>query len=106
MNTASDIRRWEYDFTVRGVRDIADIKAHMVGAMRNAAGTLTDPTPEALVSDLNDLDAGVVKLRALWWTKASRQHQMLASYDAVLIAIQRASHAAKATPIAEHDRAA
>jgi small-conductance mechanosensitive channel len=103
VNTASDIRRWEYDFTVPGIQDATEIKSRIVAAMRSAPGTLSDPAPEALVSDLSDLSAGVVKLRALWWTRASHQHQMLTSYDAVLTAIQRALRRSGATQIGEHD---
>jgi small conductance mechanosensitive channel len=66
VNTASDTRRWEYDFTVTGVPDVTEVKSRMVAAMRSSPGTLSDPAPEALVSDLSDLNAGVVKLRALW----------------------------------------
>jgi small conductance mechanosensitive channel len=106
VNTASDTRRWEYDFTVNGVPDVIEVKSRIVAAMRSAPGTLSDPAPEALVSDLSDLNASVVKLRALWWTRASHQHQMLTSYDAVLTAIQRALRQSGATEIGEHDRAA
>jgi small conductance mechanosensitive channel len=90
VNTASDSRRWEYDFTVSGVQDVAQVKSRIIEAVRSAPGTLSDPPPEALISDLGDINAGTLKIRALWWTRAPRQHQMLASYDAVLAAIQRA----------------
>jgi small conductance mechanosensitive channel len=109
VNTASDIRRWEYDFIVTSIQDVNEMKSRIVAAVRSAPGTLSDPTPEALVSDLSDLNAGVLKLRALWWTNASRQHEMLASYDAVLTAIQRALRRSGATQVgghANHDRAA
>jgi small conductance mechanosensitive channel len=105
VNTASDARRWEYDFTVAHVQETTEIKSRIVTAMRNTSGTLADPAPEVLVSDLSDLDAGVVRLRALWWTKASRQHQMLTSYDAVLTAIQRTLRRSAATQTGEGDAA-
>ena len=105
VNTASDIRRWEYDFTVNGVHDAAEMKSRIVEAMRIAPGTLSDPAPEALISELSDLNAGTLKIRALWWTRAPRQHQMLASYDAVLTEIQQALSRSGTAPV-EHDRAA
>jgi small conductance mechanosensitive channel len=103
VNTASDIRRWEYDFSVTGVEDVNKVKSHVVDAIRSAPGTLSDPAPEALVADLSDLNAGVVKLRALWWTRASRQHQMLVSYDAVLTAIERALRKSGAKQVGEQN---
>jgi hypothetical protein len=54
------------------------------------SGVLSEPGPEALITDLTDLDAGAVKLRVLWWTKAPKHHEMLASYDDVLSAIEQA----------------
>jgi hypothetical protein len=47
-------------------------------------------TPEALVIDLRDFEAGVVKLRPSWQTKSPRQHEMLASHDRVRTAIREA----------------
>lgn len=106
VNTASDIRRWEYDVTLTGVQDVAEIKSRIIEAVQSAPGTLPDPAPEALISDLSDLSAGNLKIRSLWWTRAPRQHQMLASYDAVLTAIQRALSRSGATRIGEQNRAA
>jgi small conductance mechanosensitive channel len=107
VNTASDTRRWEYDFTVTGVQDVAEAKSRIVAAIRSAPGTLPDPAPEALIADLSDLKAGVLKIRALWWTRASRQHQMLTSYDAVLTAIHHALAQSGSAPQTEQrDRAA
>lgn len=105
VNTAGEIRRWEYTFAVGSVSNVTEIKSRIVDAMKNAPGTLIDPAPEALVSDLRDLNAGALTIRALWWTRAPRQHQMLTSYDVVLSAIQRALSPSQSTP-ASHDRAA
>jgi small conductance mechanosensitive channel len=104
VNTASDIRRWEYDFTVNGIQNVTEMKTRIVAAVRSAPGTLSDPAPEALIADLSDLNAGTLKIRALWWTRSPRQHQMLASYDAVLTAIQRVLSPAGAKQLG--DRAA
>jgi small-conductance mechanosensitive channel len=84
VNTALNIRRWEYDLTVARSRDLSEFKSLIVNTVRGVPGVLSEPTPEALVTDLNP-DA--VKLRVLWWTRDTRQHDMLASYDRVLTAI-------------------
>src|SRR4030088_1781465 len=106
VNTAADIRRWEYDFTIKGNFDLAEVKSRIVSAVRNAPGTLSEPRPEALVLELGDLESNTLKLRILWWTKASRQHQMLTSYDTVLTAVRQtfAGYMAEQNP--KRDRAA
>jgi small conductance mechanosensitive channel len=90
VNTAGDARRWEYDFNVKGIADLANLKSVIIDAVRKVPGTLSEPNPEVLVLELTDLGTNAVKLRVLWWTKAPRQHQMLASYDSVLTAIRQA----------------
>ena len=90
VNTAGDVRRWEYDFSVKSDADLAELKSVIINAVRKVPGTLLDPGPEVFVMELSDLEANAVKLRVLWWTKAPRQHQMLASYDSVLTAIRQA----------------
>jgi small conductance mechanosensitive channel len=106
VNTAADIRRWEYDFTIKGNFDLTEVKSRIVSAVRNAPGTLSEPSPEALVLELGDLESNTLKLRILWWTKASRQHQMLTSYDTVLTAVRQtfAHYMAEKNP--KRDRAA
>jgi len=98
VNTARTNRRWEYAFTVSGVQDLNQVRARILDAMRNAPGTLTGPAPQVLVSELSDLKAGVLKFRALWWTRATHDSQMLASYDAVLTSIQRTLTSSQAAP--------
>ncbi|HET6181293.1 MAG TPA: hypothetical protein VFE61_30525 [Candidatus Sulfotelmatobacter sp.] len=53
-------------------------------AVGKVPGVLSDPEPEALITDITP-DA--IKLRILWSTHDARQHQMLASYDQVLTSI-------------------
>jgi len=89
VNTALDVRRWEYDLTVRDSRDLVELKSFICTTVRKVQGVLSDPNPEVLVMDLGDPDSGVVKVRVLWWTRAPRQHQMLTSYDSVLTAIRQ-----------------
>ncbi len=106
VNTASDVRRWEYDFTITGAHDLFEIRSRIVAAIRSAPGTLSDPSPEALISELTDLNAGTFKIRALWWTRSPRQHQMLTSYDAVLTSIQIALNQPGADCHQENEHAA
>jgi small conductance mechanosensitive channel len=87
VNTAHDARRWEYDFVVNRVTDLKELKGRIVDTVRNVAGTLSVPAPEALVVDLSDPGSGAVKMRVLWWTKRPGHHEMLTSYDKVLAAI-------------------
>jgi small conductance mechanosensitive channel len=94
VNTARDIRRWEYDVSIRGISDLDEIKSRILSAVRKVPGTLSEPGPEALIVNLSDDDPTDddptgVQLRILWWTKAPRQHQMLTSYDAVLAAVRQ-----------------
>jgi len=90
VNTALDIRRWEYDLAMKGIGELAELKSVVINAVSKVQGVLSDPGPEALVMDLGDPDLNAVKVRVLWWTKAPRQHEMLASYDRVLTAIREA----------------
>lgn len=90
INTALDSRRWEYDLTLKDVHDLSQIRSVIVTAVGKVSGVLSDPVPEVLVIDLPDPSSGGVKVRILWWTKAPRQHEMLASYDQVLSAVSQA----------------
>ncbi len=106
VNTAADIRRWEYDFTVKGSFDLAEVKSRFVDAVRKVPGTLPEPSPEVLVLELGDLESNALKLRVLWWTKAPRQHQMLTSYDGVLTAIRQTLERYMAEQNRKRERAA
>ena len=90
INTALSTRRWEYDLNLKGIQDLSEIKSHLIETVRKVPGVLPEPSPEALVTDLSDPDSGTLKVRVLWWTKAPRHHEMLASYDDVLSAIGQA----------------
>jgi len=87
VNTAFDTRRWEYDFATKLPRDLSAFKVFLVDTVRKVEEVLPDPAPEALVVDLGDAE---VKIRLTWWTKQSRQHQMMMSHDHVLTAIRKA----------------
>jgi small-conductance mechanosensitive channel len=89
VNTALDIRRWDYVVSLKSGRDLAELKSLIVSTVSKVPGVLSDPGPEALVMDLGDSDANSVKVHILWSTKASRQHEMLMSYDRVLAAIRQ-----------------
>jgi len=98
VNTALDIRRWEYDLAVKDTGDLAELKSRVINTVRKVQGVLSDPSPEVLVMDLGDVDSNTVKVRVLWWTKAPRQHEMLTSYDKVLTAIRRALNRSTVAP--------
>src|SRR6202171_2153888 len=106
VNTALDIRRWEYDLAVNGIRELAELKSLIVNAVSKVQGVLPDPRPEVLVMDLGDPDLNAVKVRVLWWTKAPRQHEMLASYDRVLTAIRQTLNRSAVRPEIAQNRAA
>jgi small-conductance mechanosensitive channel len=86
VNTALDVRRWQYDVNVKNSEGLEKLKSLIVNAVRAVPGVLTDPPPEALVIEI-DAAADAAKIRVLWWTRDPHQHQMLASYDRVLTAI-------------------
>jgi small conductance mechanosensitive channel len=96
INTALDSRRWEYELNLKSTENLNEIKSRIIETVRKVQGVIADPSPEALVTDLTDLESTAVKVRVLWWTKAPRQHEMLASYDRVLSAIGQALSDSKA----------
>jgi small-conductance mechanosensitive channel len=105
VNTALDIRRWEYDLAVNGIRELDELKSLLISAVSKAQGVLSDPRPEVLVMDLG-VDLNPVKVRVLWWTKAPRQHEMLDSYDRVLTAIRQTLNRSAVGPEVVQNRAA
>ena len=106
VNTALDIRRWEYDLAVKGIGELAELKSVVINAVSKVQGVLSDPGPEALVMDLGDPDLNAVKVRVLWWSKAPRQHEMLASYDRVLTAIRETLNGSAVSSAVAQKRAA
>lgn len=90
VNTAIDLRRWEYDVPVKGAVDLDETKTLIVETVKKVPGVLSDPAPEALLMTLDDPEMTSFKIHVLWSTKASHQHEMLASYDQVLTAIAEA----------------
>ena len=105
VNTALDIRRWEYDLAVNGIRELDELKSLLINAVSKVQGVLSDPRPEVLVMDLG-IDLNTVKVRVLWWTKAPRQHEMLDSYDRVLTAIRQTLNRSSVGPEVVQNRAA
>jgi hypothetical protein len=67
-----------------------ELKSTLVDAVAKVEEVLSAPPPQALVVDLGDTSAGVMKIRLTWWTKSSRQHDLIASNDRALIAIYQA----------------
>lgn len=91
VNTAFEMRRWEYELSTKAPYGLGQLKVFVVDTITKVEGVLSSPVTEALVVDLRDPDARVVKLRLTWWTKSPRQHEMIASHDRVLTAIRQAS---------------
>jgi small conductance mechanosensitive channel len=90
VNTAFATRRWEYELSTIAPEPLPELKSTLVDTVKRVDGVLSTPPPEALVVDLGDLSSGVVKIRLTWWTKSSRQHDLITSNDRVLIAIHEA----------------
>lgn len=90
VNTAFDRRRWEYDFSTKATEDLASLKSAVVETVKKVNGVLSDPSPEVFVVDLGGPEFRVIKLRLTWWTRSSRLHQLLASHDSVLTALNAA----------------
>jgi small conductance mechanosensitive channel len=90
VNTALDIRRWEYDVPVKASEDLDEIKTLIVDTVKKVPGVLPDPEPEALLMDVNDPEMTSFKVHVLWSTKKTHQHEMMRSYDQVLTAISEA----------------
>lgn len=90
VNTAFDMRRWEYDFSAKVPSDLPAFKSFLVETVRAVPEVLQDPKPEALIIDLGDASSDVVKIHLTWWTKQSREHHMLISHDRVLTEIRTA----------------
>jgi small-conductance mechanosensitive channel len=90
VNTAFEMRRWEYELSTKAPDGLDALKTNLANTVAKVDGVLSTPPPEVLVIDLGDPDAGVVKLRITWWTKSPRQHEMVASHDRVLTAIRQA----------------
>jgi small-conductance mechanosensitive channel len=105
VNTALEGRRWEYDLTLKSAQRLTEVKSLLLGAVKRVPGVLDEPSPEILVIDLGDMESNTLRVRVLWWTKAARQHQMLASYDRVLSAIRETLRSAT-TQDARRDRVA
>jgi small conductance mechanosensitive channel len=88
VNTAFEIRRWEYEFSVHAHERFAKLKFLLVDSVMKVDGVLSAPSPEASVVDLGDPGSDVVKLRIKWWTKFPRQHEVIASHDRVLTVVR------------------
>jgi small-conductance mechanosensitive channel len=90
VNTAFEMRRWEYELSTKVPDGLAVLKSFLADTVAKVDGVVSTPAPEALVIDRGDPDTGMVKLRLTWWTKSPRQHEMVASHDRVLTAIRQA----------------
>jgi small conductance mechanosensitive channel len=87
VNTALGGRRWQYDLDIKKVSSLQHIRETIESAVRRVPGVLSDPEPETLVVEATP---DTIKMRILWSTRDSRQHQMLGSYDKVLTDVVKA----------------
>jgi len=62
VNTALDIRRWEYDLNLKGTQNLDEARAVIIKTVSRVEGVLSDPGPEVLVLDLSDLDSNAAKV--------------------------------------------
>lgn len=96
VNTALGSRRWQYDLNLKQITGLEELKEAIVSAVRKVPGVLSEPAPQALLSDVTP---DTVKMRLLWSTRDNRQHQMLASYDQVLTAVAQVVHEVRETAL-------
>lgn len=86
VNTAFDHRRLEYDVGIGYGDDIDQAKHLILEAIRDTAGVLQEPAPDALVVAL---EGSTVNIRARWWVKPPRRAEVLDVQDRVLTAIKK-----------------
>jgi small-conductance mechanosensitive channel len=84
VNTARGSSRWQYDVEAGKNWDVQELKETILSTVRRVPGVLSRPAPEVLVVDIGP---DKIKVRVLWSTHDSHQHQMLDSYDQVLTAL-------------------
>ncbi|MFZ1141900.1 MAG: hypothetical protein WAN76_22190 [Candidatus Sulfotelmatobacter sp.] len=63
VNTAFEIRRWEYELSTKAPDGLPQLKALLADTISKVDGVLFTPVPEALVIDLGDPDGDAVNLQ-------------------------------------------
>jgi small-conductance mechanosensitive channel len=84
VNTAWGRRRWQCEVSVKKNSSLRELKTLITDEVRKTPGVLSNPAPEVLVTDVSP---ETFKLRVLWSTRDTHQHDMLTSYDSVLTAV-------------------
>ena len=87
VNTAMGSRRWQYDLEIKRASSLQELKTRIANTVQKVPGVMSDPGPEVFIVEATP---EVIKVRILWSTHDSRQHQMLGSYDQVLTAVSDA----------------
>ncbi len=87
VNTAFPHRRLQYDVGIGYGDDVERARELILGVLRDTAGVLADPPPDAIVVDLAD---STVNIRARWWVAPPRQKDVLDEQDRVLTSIKNA----------------
>jgi len=103
VNTAGGERRWDYDITIKEVKDLDRLRGRLLDAIKSVPGVIGDPAPQMLLVGISDNE---VKAKVLWWTHGTRQHDMLSSYDRVLLAIRKVLVQSAAEASGDRNRAA
>ncbi len=85
VNTAFEHRRLQYDVGIGYGDDIDTASTLILEAMRETAGVLSQPAPDAIVVALA---GSSVNIRARWWVEPPRQADVLDLQDTVLTNIK------------------
>lgn len=84
VNTAHEIRRFQFDVGIGYGDDIDQARQLILEAITSVSGVMADPAPDVLVLSLGDY---AVNLRARWWTSPQRSDALVAQ-DLVLTNIK------------------
>lgn len=87
VNTAFEVRRFEYDLGIGYGDDLEKAERIILELLKKleGEGVLQDPAPDVLVVAFGDFS---IALRVRWWTRSSRAETLL-SQDKVLRAIKK-----------------
>jgi small conductance mechanosensitive channel len=87
VNTASPIRRLQYDVGIGNGDDIRRARRLMLEVVRRTQGVVVDPPPDALVVDFADSST---KILVRWWINPPRRADGLDIQDRILEGVKAA----------------
>ena len=79
----------EHDLTVKSIENFEEFRSMIVNAVNVSPAFFQTPVRKCC-SWTWAIQARFLELGILWWTKSPGQHEMLTSYDSVLMAIRQA----------------